>query len=85
MTVHFMNGMLLQQELERFANREEARVVVKKKIRGLPLEFVSYFRHVKSLQHRLPPDHGRSTIAVHKIALPSSDRAKPAIIASVAL
>ena len=43
MTVHFMKVMLLQQELERFANREEARVLVNKKIRGLPLESVSYF------------------------------------------
>jgi len=63
--VYFMKGKLPWQGLKTFDNEEKEQTVMEEKInisperlcKGLPREFVAYFRRVKSLHHGLRPNY----------------------------
>lgn len=65
MVVYFMKGMLPWQGTRVRSDERKEQVVMKQKIdinneqlcKGLPVEFVSYFRRVQSLEHGVTPDY----------------------------
>lgn len=74
--VYFLKGTLPWQGLKGLSNEEKERAVMEKKSKmssehlcsGLPVEFVSYFRYVKSLQHGWTPNYEVLRQLIRRIA-----------------
>lgn len=70
--VYFINW----QGLKGLSNEEKERAIMEKESQasskhlcvGLPAEFVSYFRHVESLQHGLTPNYEELRKLVQRMA-----------------
>ncbi|KAK3700526.1 hypothetical protein LTR37_015927 [Vermiconidia calcicola] len=76
MMVYFLKGKLPWQGLKALSNEEKQQAVMEQKMKirpedlckGLPVEFVSYFRRVESLQHGLTPNYTELRQMIQRMA-----------------